>query len=281
MKKVTLFLIALFCLAVLHAQTTNNKQNITNNKPLSNEDFFTKSDLVFYGVRVKIDWYFDQNRDTITVFGYRIFDVYKGDPSLKYSTVYVFRKNDDIKLGPFYATSPNHPDVIPDVLQRNGVTSGYNSNMGAVYFLVESDFPDNGIPERYASFQRYDFLQERDDKLYVFRDNKIISDSKIIGLNDLVFQTHHEFYEYLRQFEGYTVPEPPTSRPKKQPEEYDIRILLKDSAYRMEVEKKMLENHRLVDSIRNEWREQYRREQYRLQDSLQNTTPEHKKKSLH
>ncbi len=244
MKKTTLLLITtLFYLGFLHAQTAKN----TNKTPLTNEEFFTKSDLVIDGIYIGIlAIYESQPNDTNIVLGYRVAEIYKGDQSLKWRTIGVICKKSKAFDDLFRIETKEASISIPNVLQRNGINSGYFFNITSILFFTKSDMPMIGIPERLASYSMYEFIQNEESRLYIF-------DDRIIGLNDLIFQNREELYNYMKQFEGYTVPEPPTSRPKKQPEEYDIHTLLKDSVYRMEVNKKMLENHRLVDSIRKDW----------------------------
>jgi len=53
---------------------------------------------------------------------------------------------------------------------------------------------------KYSRFDKYKFFQHEDDVLYV-------CGNKILGLNNLVFQSREEFYNYMRQFRGFTVPE--------------------------------------------------------------------------
>jgi hypothetical protein len=209
-KKSILLLISLFCLSLLNAQTVS--QNHPEGRP--SEDFFSQAEFVFEGQYIKIVETYDiQGRDdppdysddVHTIRAYKVFRVYKGDQSLTDSIIYVVNGN-GILGGEYISmeTAHSHPR-IPQIFSDNGIRYGVDPYTPAIFFLVKSDLPENKAVTKYSSYKKYKSLQEDKrsyDILYVCKEI-----NTIVGLNNLVFRNRNDFYDYMRQFDGYTVPE--------------------------------------------------------------------------
>ncbi|MDL2296986.1 hypothetical protein LJC37_03415, partial [Bacteroidales bacterium OttesenSCG-928-E04] len=194
MKKTTLLLIFLFSIALSYSQSPQDASTETL-CGLTNEDFFTKSDIVIRG-----DWLATQGKyetiingktDTMVVFGYRIAEIYKGDQSLRWQTIYVMVEKNKVFNYPkrYEIQGPDHRDEIPPILQEMGISSGYSYNMSSIFFLSKSDLVDDGCPEKFPPNKRYVFVCDEMSRLFMFND-------KIVGLNDLVFQNRDELLDY-------------------------------------------------------------------------------------
>jgi hypothetical protein len=113
--------------------------------------------------------------------------------------------------------------VIPNILRDNGITF-IDFWTPQIFFLTASDFPETGFPEKYTSSKKYKKLENRKiENLYTAED-------KIIGLNNLVFHKREDFYNYMRQFEGFMVPEP-VQIPEKQPEKKELNDAIIDTTH--------------------------------------------------
>jgi hypothetical protein len=214
MKKLILLLLIALSVALLHAQTD------TNNKPLTNEEFFTKAELVFEGQQLHVVATYDINGnrnldDIYSVYAYKVHKVYKGDQSLTGKILYSVGKRGTLGIEKFYnyhTHISNKEDEfawydyqnisydIPDILWENDCENCFNENTISIYFFTASDFPEIGIPSEFAHHKKYKLLRPIADALYV-------CGNKILGLNNLVFHNREDFYSYMRQFKGFTVPE--------------------------------------------------------------------------
>ena len=212
MKKSILFFTILFCVSLLYAQTN------PNNPPRTNEDIFRQAELVFEGNVIKVVATYDIKgkgiyEDCYRIFAYKVHRVFKGDQNLAGDTVYVVAEGG--RLGEeniVEFSNENHSSYVPPILSKNKIsrcTSG-------IFFLVISDFPDD-TTSKYFSKEKY-------KNVITFGENWLnlitlcVCEDKIVGLNDLVFQSHEEFYEYLMQFERFFIPESvfvPEKEPKR------------------------------------------------------------------
>ena len=236
MKKTILFLITLFSVAFLYAQTAVNQQN----QQLSNEDFFNQAELVFEGNLVKCVYTYNpngtkKNEDTYGIVVYDVRKVFKGDSSLERKTVYITRKGIGLGAENTIWATPGATEeiaIITPLLEENGIP-GVISTSPAIFFLVTSDFPDDENSKFFLE-KKYKQLPGR---LHVY-------DNKAVGLNNLVFKNREELHNYMMQFRGYRIPEPKPPLPSL---EEQMKKRVTDSLlYEMH-----LLNEYLMDSIYN------------------------------
>jgi len=222
-KPILLFITLLFSVATLYAQTTEQKRLNFHAGGLSNEDFFIKSDLVvesrFLGIVATYDIEGNKNLgDIYSITAMKVHRVFKGDKSLEGDTIYFIEKGNTLvgientyywrdyianlkenegAVDPIYEIQypPPHP-LLKNNDCRNCNISDYASH---IYFFKASDFPDIK-DSKYTFYKKYKFLYNSETRLYVCGD-------KILGLNNLVFQNRGEFYDYIKQFEGFLIPE--------------------------------------------------------------------------
>ena len=204
MKKSILFLTILLSVTLLHAQTAESR-----NFPLSNEDFFTKSELVFEGHFVKYVESYDtkgesKSKDCITLIEYKVQRVYKGDQSLTGKVVYRLLQGYALGLEELSSANTTGSYWRPPIFRRNGINEAVNKYSPYIFFFVTSDLPDNEN-SKYFSYQKYKLLSDRFEER--FPDDMFVCKDKILGLNDLVFHQREDFYNYMKQFEGFTVPD--------------------------------------------------------------------------
>jgi hypothetical protein len=92
------------------------------------------------------------------------------------------------------------------LLYNNGIDWGVNDFTPSIYFLVSSGFPDD-LNSKFAAYPKYKVVKSYYgespplNKMYVCKN-------KVLGLDSLVFHTREDFYSYMKQFEGFTIPEP-------------------------------------------------------------------------
>ena len=210
MKKTFLLFATLFCVTFLYAQI----EKIEPEPLRSNEEFFTQADLVFEGRQSIMAHTYNlegnsREEDTYGIRTYYVTKVYKGDHSLEGKKIYLTFKG--ALLGE--EKSPFNRDDLeeiiiaaPPFLRENGIPwVTYGSP--AIFFFVHSDYPDDETSDIFH-YQKYKFLT---------RDRLCIYKNKFAGLNNLAFKNRDELYNYMRQFEGFKVPEP-APQPVKQPE---------------------------------------------------------------
>jgi hypothetical protein len=204
MKKIILLFITLFCVSFSYAQPDPNP-------PLTNEEFFTKAELVFEGKFLRKVYTYNLNGtkkydDCYTIMSYIVQKVYKGDHSLEGKVIYQVTKggylgNDNQSSNTVLVSS-----WIPRIFRMNGIDEGVNIFSPQIFFFISSDLPDD-VNSKYYSYKKYKRLRDYfegkfSDEMYVTLEDKIL------GLNNLVFHQRKDFYNYMRQFEGFTVPEP-------------------------------------------------------------------------
>jgi hypothetical protein len=213
-KQTFLLLAALFCVILLYAQTDEN------NTPLPNKEFFKQAELVFEGVFLRDVYIYNlkgtlKDEDGYTIGIFKVLRVYKGDQSLTDSTIHVVRKGGLPGQEKMYdGGNLNVGYGLPYLLVENGVTSGVNDHTPAIYFFTTSDFPED-LNSKYTMYHKYKYVKKyigfmggtKYDKMHVV-------ENKIIGLDSLVFHQREDFYNYMKKFKGFTVPEP-ISSPKK------------------------------------------------------------------
>jgi hypothetical protein len=135
---------------------------------------------------------------------------------------------------------------VPPVFFHTGIKEyGVCEYTPAIFFLVASDFPDNA-DSKYFSHEKYKFLHNREYLLHV-------CGNITAGLNNLLFRNREDFYDYMKQFEGFTVPDPtPAFPPEKQREKQEYQYPTVDS----------VQYQKIMDSIRNNmdslWKEIYK-----------------------
>jgi hypothetical protein len=216
MKKSILFLTTMLSVVLLHAQTTETNENNPYNLPLSNEEFFKQAEIVFEGYFIKtVAGYDPEGNATFWGGGYRIDiykvqRVYKGTQYAVGDTIYIVEKGGypGIEKGEnpwhqsaFKFSDGDNPVIVPEVLWKNGISWNPKQEQPLIYFLVSSDFPDDEN-SKYFSYKKYMHFHPESMNLCMY-----ISGDNIAGLNDLVFRKREDFYNYMRQFEGFTVPE--------------------------------------------------------------------------
>ena len=260
MKKPILFLTILFSVTLLHAQTAESR-----NFPLSNEDFFTKSELVFEGHFVKYVESYDTKgesklKDYISIIEYKVQRVYKGDQSLTGKVVYRVLKGSALGL----ENSNNTTDSYwrPPIFTRNGINQAVSTHSLRIFFFVASDIPDNEN-SKYFSHQKYKRLSDCFEGRV--NDNMHVCGDKILGLDNLVFHQREDFYNYMRQFERFTVPEVeplPEIKQEKVPEQENTPQIdslqlqynpIMDSLYRVMYGESWKEHKKKVQKNSNEY----------------------------
>jgi len=110
-----------------------------------------------------------------------------------------------------YRFDENALSIIPDFLERQGFECGICGSSPAVHFIVRSDFPDDHNNAKYASYDKYKIMNKYTDRnRYIgagIYDVLFVCNDKIMGLDSLLFHQREDFYNYMRQFRGFTVPE--------------------------------------------------------------------------
>jgi len=204
MKKALLFLITLFCIAFLYAQN--------NEKQLSNKEFFTQAELVIEGQFVRKLYTYNlkgtfEYEDGYTIDAIKVLRVYKGDPSLKDSIILITKKGGLLgQEKAFDGESILHVGShTPKIFMDHGINQGVNMFTTRIYFLVASDFPEDEN-SKYALHDKYKYVQRNTENSRGY-DVMYVSGDKILGLDSLVFHHRESFYNYMRQFDSFTVPE--------------------------------------------------------------------------
>jgi len=196
MRKVLLFLITLFSVAFIYAQ------NNSNNAPLTNEDFFTKSDLVFEGYFIKVVATYDTKGegkfdDIYTIAEHRVEKVYKGDPSLAGNTILIVYQGGTLGEEKIDWGNVEYGNVLPMRFKDRGIPA-INATSTSIFFLINSDLPDD---------ENSIYFRERKYKLIDPYGRIYTWGNSTGGLGTFDFQNREELYNSMRQFEGYTCPE--------------------------------------------------------------------------
>ena len=200
MKKSILFLTTMLSVVFLHAQTEKP------NTPIPNEEFFIQAELVFEGHFLRYVESYDtkgesKSKDCITISAYQVTRVYKGDQSLTGEIVY--KAVQGYALGLEKLTNSTTSYWIPPIFRRNGINEAVSAYSPRIFFFAASDLPDDEN-SKYFSHKKYKHLRNsfegNIDDVYVY-------ENKILGLDNLVFHNREDFYNYMKQFEGFTVPE--------------------------------------------------------------------------
>jgi hypothetical protein len=236
MKKVLLFLTALLCVTSLYAQRNQHKNNKFNNKdtlrreialfpeiehygayepvipedaPRTNEEVFQRAELVFEGNQLNCLATYDtkgnKNRyDMYGVVAYYVNKVYKGDQALTGDTIYVVERGWGLGAEKIVPGMYHVRYMPPYCLAKRG----FGFPNAIIHFFTTSDFPENGIPAQYANVKKYKIMEQGFDDFY-YGSRIYVQDSIICGLNELFFYQQEDFYNYMKQFDGYVIPEPP------------------------------------------------------------------------
>ena len=232
MKKNLLLLIALCCVASLYAQN--------NEKRLANEEFFTQADIVFEGRYLKTvdiydskgnDKYNSKTEDCYSINAYVVQRMYKGPKYNEGDIIYIVSQGGWLgakdNLDWYSGIGFNESSI--GVTFKNGINCGLDEKLPAIHFLVHSDFP-NDVNSKYASYEKYKFLTLFYDFSKDYFPKLFICQDKIIGLDSLFFHEREDFYNYIKQFKGFTVPES-ISLPEEQIENGDVQQIIIDSTY--------------------------------------------------
>ena len=215
MKKTILLVTTLLCVVLLHAQNIEN-----NNFPLSNEECFQQAELVVEGCFEKVVATYDTKgngnfNDTYSVSTYKVQRVYKGEQYAAGECIYVVRKGAYLGEERLGYLEDTYIRTTPP-LSNHGITA-VNSHSPAIFFFVTSDFPDDRN-SLYFHNKKYKFLGEG-HRLFVSGDI-------VAGTNGLAFSNREQLYNYMRNFEGFIVPDPTSllekSLEKKVPKEVII-----------------------------------------------------------
>jgi len=206
-KAILLFITLLFSVAILYAQTIENNSN-PYNLPLSNEEFFEQAEIVVEGYFIKVVAGYNLKGTERYADGYRIMalkvqKVYKGEQYAAGDTLYVTFKGGRPGMKNIIGEDNNY---IPSVLSKNGINWPPQLTSPLIFFLVSSDFPDDENSE-YFSYKKY--KRFHNEYMYIF-------ENQIVGLNNLVFREREDFYNYIRQFRGFTAPDPLENQPEKE-----------------------------------------------------------------
>jgi len=242
MKRIFLSLVVLFSVTFINAQ---NKLKTFEEwfyppKEISKDVFFTESELVFEGRFLKVVETYDSKSDGVySIDAYKVDKVYKGDQSLSGDTIYTISKGGVLGEENFDYSMVEIRPYCPQILFDKGIKNyGVTSFTRSIFFFVSTDSPANPETTKYSSRKKFNTIY-RYENLYVCGDI-------IAGLGDVFFKSREEFYDYMRQFEGFTVPEPVNVTPiEKQPEiqKYEYPVFDFDS----------IKQRRISDSIWNEF----------------------------
>jgi len=219
MKKTLLILTTLLCVSFLYAQ--NPIQEVDT--PLPNEDFFTKSELVIEGISLKwvanYDTKGNRNKDEIfRIHAVSVLKVFKGDQSLVGDIVYITENGGVLGAENWNDEKYDIEYYTPYIFQKNEVSCTVTRFEPQIFFLVTSDITDIK-DSKYSPFKKYKHFTKYTNDFYgyIFTNKMYVCGNFIGGLNDLLFLSREEFYNYIKKFEGFTVPEP-VSINEKQPE---------------------------------------------------------------
>ena len=253
MKKHLLILITLLSLSLLSAQNHPDKPTLTN------EQFFSQAELVIEGQFAKIVDTYDTKgtgkfEDCIAVDAIRVKKVYKGDTALTGKLIYLTRLGTRLGEESWYEEARISDDGIyisydigisyttPKIFFENGIDFGVSSRTPKIYFLKSSDLPDDSN-SKYFSYNKYTNLEKYCNYSSGFYNFMYVCDdiNVIAGLDNLIFRNRRDFYDYMKQFEGYIVPEL-TNLYEKQLDKKELNNVVLDSVRYQAV----------VDSIINE-----------------------------
>jgi len=221
-KSILLVFVSLLLTIIVHAQEReyiywrDTKREIIKEELLSDEEFFEKSELIIEGKFIDYLGSYDAkghyNADDI-YSEYRVLvqRVFKGDQRLKNDTICLVRKGGTIYKKTEKGTKRinSNGDFPPDPKDLKLYIS---SDFSSILFFTESDFPKDAENFKKCFHQNFKLLQDKEKaSLKMFGDNGWSQESsrygKITGLNDLIFNNREELYEYMKQFEGITIPE--------------------------------------------------------------------------
>jgi hypothetical protein len=210
----------MFGISFLYAQTD------PGNNPRSNEEYFTQAELVIEGQFSKVVATYDTKgngnyEDCYRIEVVNVQRVYKGDSSLAGKIIYIVQKgavlgeefvfqdreteiNSNGEITSFTQTLPGY--IIPDFLSKNGINYGINRYTPSIFFLRTSEFPELKA-SAFFPYKKYVHFEKKQDDFESYNFMYVCGDI-IAGLNDLIFFNHDSFYNYLKQFEGFTVPNP-------------------------------------------------------------------------
>ena len=250
MKKLIIFLFTVLSISFLYAQINEYEKERPFAPDRSNEECFQQSEIVFEGHLITTVATYDPSGTGIWKAGiweeclrteaYKVQRVYKGIQYEPGDTIYITRRGGYIGLEnvvkKYEGPDARRSSVSPYIFSKYKIPCGDNGYSPKIFFLVSSDFEED-TTSPYFSYKKYKFL----DKDYVVM---YVCGSVVAGLDDLVFWNRRDFYDYMKQFEGFRVPEiappPAPAKPKR-----DESVM--DSTLR----KRHLQITALLDSIGN------------------------------
>jgi len=255
-KPLLLFISLLLSVVALCVQTTENNNNNPYNLPLSNEEFFEQAEIVFEGNFINVVATYDTKGsgkfdDCYRIVAHRVQRVYKGTQYTAGDTIYIVSKG--AFLGEEVWSAMYEDRYIE--LGICGIGCIVNAYSPKVYFLSNSDLPDD-INSKYFSYEKYKEMEKANSGRYqldVDRFNKMfVCGNKIVGLDSLVFHNREDFYNHMRQFKGFTLPNS-APQPQKQPEseainKADFEFLQIDKAKLDSLTNQIMQEHYLKDS---------------------------------
>jgi len=211
MRKVILLIITLFSVTLMYAQTDPLYDKYVE-KPLPNEYFFTQSELVIEGQFLRLIHTYnlkgtDKYEDGFEIIAIKVIRVYKGDQSLTGDTVYVAKKGGLLGQEKSFDHEITVSSYTPYLFAVNGVNQGINIFTPAIYFLVTSDLPDD-LNSKFSTRPKYKEVKRYSKGEVIPFNVMFVFGNEILGLDYLVFHHREEFYNYMKQFKGFTVPEP-------------------------------------------------------------------------
>ena len=185
----------------MYAQTENNPYNL----PLSNEEFFKQSEIVFEGYFIKVVAGYnpkgtEEYLDGYKIMAYKVQRMYKGTQYSDGDTIYITHPGWRTKMENSTNNSNIYDDeivYIPGILSKNRINCAPKQSSPAIFFLMASDFPDDKNSQ-YFSYKKY---------MIFHNQGMYICGNIIIGLNDLIFRQRDDFYNYMKQFEGFNISE--------------------------------------------------------------------------
>jgi hypothetical protein len=206
-------LVILFCVVLSYAQPIESSTAFLP----TDDNIFNKAELVFEGNFVRYAYTYNTTGNTkyddnYLISAYQVKKVYKGDQSLLGGQVFIVTQGASFGIENDSFIDASLSFWSTPVLERNGITQAIHHYSPFIYFCATSDYPDD-IDSNFSSYKKYmHFENNRENKLYII-------DDIIFGLDEnLFFDNRLNFYDYIRKFEDYIVPEIDT-QPKEDRDE--------------------------------------------------------------
>jgi len=168
-------------------------------------------------------------KDILALVAYKVQKVYKGDQSLTGCIVYIIEKNWSLGVEncSYFDTEGQYD--IPSFLWDNGIRK-IGLSTRRIFFLTQTEYPQIEASAKYVLEKKYTHLGGKERGLYVEEEH-------IIGLDSLVFKNRKDFHDFIRQFDGFTVPETTLIPEKPQQKVLYNEAVLDSTQYEMIMEK--------------------------------------------